>query len=91
MIQEGTLRLIKPWTPAPGERGYRFVNWFCDNINFCHEYYYGTDTPKPENRVYNILYEYWSFPFEQPDCICCNTVRGLIYGGIIGFILGRLI
>lgn len=83
--------MIQPPQPKPGERGYTFVKWFTDNINWCHGYYYGTETPKPDNKLYNFFYTYWLFPFVQNECLCCNTVRGLIYGGIIGFILRGLL
>ncbi|MBD5585316.1 MAG: hypothetical protein HDQ88_09560 [Clostridia bacterium] len=78
---------------------YKFCRWFCDNINICHGQFYDRVNPenpeflldKPENKIYNFFYEYWLFPFKQNNCICCNTVRGLVYGGILGYILRSLI
>lgn len=76
---------------------YRFTKWFCDTINFCHGYKFGeydalgNPVEKPENKVYNFFYKYWLWPFVQTDCVCCNTVRGLIYGAILGFIMGKLL
>lgn len=81
------MKLLQPWHPLPGQFGYRFVKWFRNNINWCDGYYYDSLEPKPDNKLYNFFYKYWLFPFEQNDCICCNTVRGLIYGIIIGAIL----
>lgn len=73
-----------------GTLRYKLLALFVGYVNFCHgEYLDGT--PKPENKVYNALYTYWLWPFKQTDCICCNTVRGLIYGGVIGFILRGLL
>lgn len=83
--------------PEKGSRKYRFTKWFVDNINFCHGYRFdeydadGNPVEKPENRVYTFFYTYWLWPFIQTGCVCCNTVRGLIYGGLAGFILGYLV
>lgn len=85
------MKLLGPFTPSRGERGYTFVKWFINHVNWCHGYYYGTATPKPVNKIYDFFYKYWLFPFEQTECICCNTVRGLIYGFILGAIVGSLI
>ena len=81
------MNLKDPWHPLPNQFGYKFVKWFTENINWCHGYYYDSLTPKPENHLYNFFYKYWLFPFKQNDCICCNTVRGLIYGFILGALL----
>lgn len=83
--------MIDPWQPKPGTIGYRLVKFFCDHINFCEGFYYGTDTEKPENKLYSWFYKYWLWPFNQNDCMCCNTVRGLIYGAVIGFLFGRIL
>lgn len=63
---------------------------FINQVNFCHgEFYDGVE--KPVNKLYDWLYEHWLYPFKQTDCVCCNTVRGLMYGAIIGFVLGVLL
>ena len=85
------LPLIEVPQPKPGTWGYKFCKWFSDTFVFCHGEYYGTDIPKPENKVYNIIYKYWTWPFVNPGCECCSAVRGLIYGSILGFILGGLL
>lgn len=78
-------------------RGHRFKKWFVDNINWCEGEYYGESDEsgnpiaKPENKIYNWFYEHWLWPWEQNDCVCCNTVRGIAYGIIIGFIAGVLV
>ena len=77
--------------PKPGTMGYKFCQWFVDNINWCEGYYYGTDTPKPENKLYSVLWEYWLFPFKNNGCACCIGTRSLVYGLVLGFILGRLL
>lgn len=86
--------------PEPGTWKYKVCEWFCNHINFCMGYWYSPEknseneeifVDKPDNRVYDWFYTYWLFPFKQTGCACCNTVRGLIYGAIIGFILGKLI
>ena len=78
-------------TPEKGTKAYKFCKWFVDTIVFCHGYYYDTDEPKPENKLYNIIYKYWTWPFVNPGCECCSAVRGLIYGAIIGFIVRGLL
>ena len=77
--------------PKPGTWAYKFVAWFCNNVNFCHGWLYDSDIEKPANKVYDFFYKVWLFPFKQNDCICCNTVRGLLYGGLIGYIIGSLL
>ena len=77
--------------PKPGTWAYKFVAWFCSNVNFCHGWVYDSDIEKPANKVYDFFYKVWLFPFKQNDCICCNTVRGLLYGGLIGYIIGSLL
>lgn len=74
----------------PGTLGYKLAEFFVNRCNPCEGFYYGTETEKPENKVYNWFYKVWLFPFKQNDCLCCNTVRGLIYGGIIGYLIGRM-
>ena len=70
---------------------HKFKKWFVDNVNWCEGYYYGTEIEKPENKIYNFFYKYWLFPWKQTDCLCCNTTRGLIYGIIIGYLLGEIL
>lgn len=77
--------------PKPETWAYKFVAWFCNNVNFCHGWLYDSDIEKPANKVYDFFYKVWLFPFKQNDCICCNTVRGLLYGGLIGYIIGSLL
>lgn len=85
--------------PKPGTLRYKFCKFFNDKINWCSGVVYGELNPenpefpldKPENKVYNWFYEYWLFPFKQNNCICCNTVRGVFYGLILGYILRSLL
>lgn len=64
--------------------------FFINHINWCEaEYYDGT--PKPQNKVVDFFYKYWLFPFSQNDCLCCNTVRGVMYGIVIGWLLAWLL
>lgn len=72
--------------PPEGTWRYKVCEFFCNYINFCHGVRYnGVD--KPDNPVYDWFYTYWLFPFKQTGCACCNTVRGLIYGFILGWLL----
>lgn len=74
--------------PDPSTLWGKACELFINHINFCHDYYDGTE--KPANPVYDFFRKYWLFPFEQTECPCCNAVRGLIYGAILGFLLGVL-
>lgn len=83
-----------------GTRLYRIVKWFVDNLNWCEGYYYDEFTekdgelvpvPKPENKVYNWFYEHWLWPWKQTGCVCCNTVRGMMYVAAIFIILWSVI
>lgn len=80
-------------TPRPkkGTLSYKLVAWFCNTFNYCEGYWYGTDVEKPENKLYNFLFKYWLFPFKNNECLCCNATRGVMYGVILGFILGKLL
>ena len=76
--------------PEKGTWKYKFCEWFVNNMNWCEgEYYDGKE--KPVNKVYEFFYRYWLWPFYQNDCTCCNTVRGLIYGFIIGLTVGVIL
>lgn len=69
----------------------RLKAFFLNRINFCHGYYYPSEEPKPQNLVYDFFYRNWLRPWKQNDCLCCNAVRGLIYGLIIGIFMGRYV
>lgn len=85
------MKLLDTPKPEKGTLAYKLAAFFVNHINFCEGYYYGTELDKPENPLYNFFYKYWLFPFRQNDCICCNTVRGVLYGVLIGYILGVLL
>lgn len=83
---------------TPNTWKYKLYKWFNNNVNWCSGVLYGSrsENPeilldKPDNKLYDWFYTYWLFPFKQNDCICCNAVRGLIYGAIAGFITGSLL
>ena len=85
------MELLDTPKPKQGTIAYKIVEWFVNHVNFCEGILYGTDVDKPENKVYDFFYKFWLFPFKQNDCLCCNTVRGLLYGVIIGLGIGRII
>ena len=60
----------------------KFKNFFNDYINWC-EAEYSDGREKPENKVYHFIYRHWLWPLAQNDCVCCNTVRGMIYVCVI--------
>lgn len=82
------MKLVEPPQPKEGTLSYRLVAFFVNRINFCEGVYYGSGIDKPSNPLYEFFYKYWLFPFVQNDCICCNTVRGLMYGAVAGYLLG---
>ena len=85
------MELLDTPKPKRGTLAYKFVAFFVNNMNICEGFFYDSNIDKPRNLVYEFLYKYWLFPFKQNECICCNAVRGLIYGLIVGIILGRII
>lgn len=42
------MELLNTPSPKKGTWAYKFVAWFCNNVNFCHGYLYDTDI---ENRT----------------------------------------
>lgn len=81
------MKLLSTPQPKQGTRWYRFCEWFVNHINWCEGYYYRTETPKPENKLYNFLWKYWLFPFENNGCACCIGTRAFVYGFILGGLL----
>lgn len=77
--------------PKPGTFWYKVCQFFVNNINWCEGWYYDSDTPKPPNKLYDFLFTYWLFPFKNNACLCCNTTRGVFYGLVLGFILGKIL
>lgn len=80
----------------PSTRWGRFRVWFHNNINWCEGTIINLKNPeivldKSPNRVYDWFYNHWLWPFQQTGCACCNTVRGVCYGILIGFIFGKLL
>ena len=75
------------YCPPEASLRYKLLKFFIDKVNFCHGQYFDSEVDKPYNSLYEFFYRYWLFPFKQNDCICCNTVRGLIYGFILGVLL----
>ena len=66
--------------------------FFLEKINWCHP----TDRnnhDKPTSWFYTIYcWAFYPIPWMEPQpCWCCASVRGLIYGIIIGLGLGYLI
>ena len=37
------MELLNTPSPKKGTWAYKFVAWFCNNVNFCHGYLYDTD------------------------------------------------
>ncbi len=67
----------------------KFRVWFQDHVNFCENFSSGE--PKPLNPVLAFFVQHWFWPFENPHCDCCAAVRGVVYGGVVGFILGVIV
>lgn len=67
--------------------------FFLDHINWCHPVYHD-GTEKPDSKLYYLYcLAFWPIPWmeekygKQP-CWCCASVRGLIYGLLMGFAAG---
>jgi hypothetical protein len=67
----------------------KLKHWFQWNVNFCVHEVDGVE--KPENKLYNFIYKYYFWPLENPNCICCTGIRSIVYGLIIGVLLGGFI
>lgn len=65
------------------------VNFFLDHINFCHPVLH-TGEDKPESLFYNLYCKlFWPIP--EKGCWCCGSVRGIMYGVLLGIVIGYLI
>lgn len=65
--------------------------FFLEKINWCHPT--NCDgTEKPETLFYKIYcYLFWPIPWMEPQpCWCCASVRGIIYGLVLGFYVGYI-
>jgi hypothetical protein len=41
---------------------------------------------KPESRLYDFYCRlFWPIPWQEQPCWCCASVRGIIYGLIVGW------
>jgi len=65
--------------------------FFIDHINWCHPV-----NSKGQEKESTLFYEYWCklfwpIPWMEAPCWCCASVRGVIYGLIVGAIYGRYI
>lgn len=68
----------------------RIKNFFLDHINWCHKTL-SNGEPKPNTKFYQFFcYLFWPIPWNEEPCWCCAGTRGIIYGVVLGIILGYL-
>lgn len=70
---------------------YTDLKWFfLEKINWCHPTDRNGNEKKP-SLFYNIYcYIFWPIPWMKPEpCWCCASVRGIVYGLIIGYLIGH--
>ena len=61
-------------------------NFFLDNINWCHKTR-STGEEKPMTWFYEIwCWIFWPIPWMDEPCWCCASVRGVIYGVLLGLL-----
>jgi len=52
--------------------------------NFCKGEY-ADGTTKPDSKIFNLFSKIFYL-----ECSCCAAIRGLVVGGILGCIIGRI-
>lgn len=62
----------------------KLKNFFLDHINFCYpKKSDGAD--KPQTWWYHFYRAlYWPIPQQDTPCWCCASIRGIIYGILLG-------
>lgn len=68
------------------------IKWFfLEQINWCHKTDRNGNEKKP-SIFYNLYcYLFYPIPWMENPCWCCASVRGLVYGIVLGFVLGKFI
>lgn len=65
------------------------LKWFfLEHINWCHPVDRNGNEKKPTlfYRFYCVLF--YPIPWQDQPCWCCASARGLLYGIILGLLLG---
>ena len=63
-------------------------NFFLDHINWCHPVNSDGSEKQPTWFYTLWCYLFWPIPWMEPEpCWCCASVRGVIYGFILGVAL----
>lgn len=61
-------------------------NFFLDHINWCHKTL-STGEEKPMTWFYEFwCWIFWPIPWMEEPCWCCASVRGVIYGILLGLL-----
>lgn len=69
----------------------KFKCFFLEKINWCHPTKCD-GTEKGDSLFYKLYcYVFYPIPWQENPCWCCASVRGLLTGGIMGFLLGYFI
>ena len=59
-------------------------DFFLDHINWCHPTLSNGEEKEP-TAFYNFwCWLFWPIPWMDEPCWCCASVRGVIYGVILG-------
>lgn len=74
---------------------------FMNYINWCNGYVWKvidmkaveTNAPKPDNKLWSWIWNHWLWPWsmDEVECQCCRMIRGVMYGVVIGFIIGAIV
>lgn len=64
----------------------KIKNFFLDHINWCHKELSTGGEKEPTNWYQFYCWLFWPIPWQKEPCWCCASVRGIIYGIILGIV-----
>lgn len=68
----------------------KLKNFFLDYINWCHPTYSNGEEKKVTWFYTFWCWCFWPIPWMDDPCWCCASVRGMMYGFVMGLVAAWL-